>query len=139
MNLKSKSLISIIIFLSSCHNDKKSSEKIYVEEKKLLEIMKEKPVIFLSCTRCGCMIEELEKIYKSNPTLLNKFDFLTDTTCLDYSLFREIVRHTPQNKLDSIYKENYNVLLFKNDADSIKYTLIETKNSSRMEKILIDF
>ncbi len=98
-----------------------------------------KPAIFLSCTRCGCIVEELNKINFSDPESLLKFDIYADSNCIKDVGFKKILKYSPQSFLDSVYEENYSIILFKKGKNNIKMHLVKTEESKNMKQILDEF
>jgi hypothetical protein len=95
-----------------------------------------RPAIYFSCIRCGCMVDALNEINRGYPKLLAKFDFYADTACIRQLRFKATVRHSPQLFLDSVYDENYSVMVFRRQADSIEARLIKTEEVMQMKDIL---
>ena len=132
-----KFILSLVILFSiaSCT----TTENIKWNTALLKNKFNEKPLLFIACVRCGCMIDALNKIFKKDSTLLGKFVIYADTSCIRNIIFRKKVNHSSQTLLDSVYDENYSVILFKKQNNSIKHYLIKTEESTKMSKILADF
>lgn len=139
MNFKNYLLLSLALVLiaASC----KQTPRIvptYLQVDKTLFANKlsDKPALYFSCIRCGCMVDALNDIHRLWPKLLQKFDFFADTTCVKQLNFKQLVKHSPQIFLDSVYDENYSVIVFKRQADSIEARLIKTEEVTQMKDIL---
>lgn len=85
------------------------------------------------------MIDELVKVKHDHPQLLTRYIIYSDTTCLNHIELLALVKHSSQRTLDSIYDENYNIMLFKKNGSTIKSQLIKTEQSENLSKILMEF
>jgi hypothetical protein len=125
--------IVAILFLG-CQSKRLNINSDFIKDK-----LGENPQIYISCIRCQCVIDELIKIKHDLPQLLTNYVIYADTTCLNNSELSSIVKHSSQYTLDSIYDENYNIMLFKKNSSSIKSQLIKTEQSENLSKILKEF
>ncbi len=82
------------------------------------------------------MVDELNYIHAKAPQVLEKFDLFADTACIKALTFKQKVKHAPQSLLDSVYDENYSVMVFVKRGDSIAARLIKTEEALKMEDIL---
>lgn len=123
-------ILAISFFLSSC--TKNSSFK-----KDLLQSRTDdnKKGLIISCIRCNCVLTDLEKFSIKHKDVM----MFGDTNCIA-PVKSYILHHLPQPALDSIYKENYNLILFRWKGDkSLRWRLIQTKESLELEKLTDEF
>lgn len=93
--------------------------------------------IILSCVRCGCMEKLLEEyVTKYGFSVLPVY---TDTNCLERSSVLKNSIHLSQSKLDSLYQENYNIILFKKKLGKIEYRVINTDELLLFKKTREEF
>lgn len=98
---------------------------------------KEKCLI-LSCTKCDCVVRELNKCFLSNNKIFSNTIIYADTNCLG-NLNKQIsVSHINQKKIDSISVDFYNVLILTKDINSstMKYKNITTEESENIKSFL---
>jgi hypothetical protein len=129
-----------ILFLLSCNSTTKSEDSsININNELMKDKLGNKPAIFFSCVRCGCMVSELNEIYKKDSIFFDKFIFYADTSCINEISFKKKIIHSPQSFLDSIYDENYSVILFKRNGNHIDTRLIKTDEAEKMKSILSEY
>jgi hypothetical protein len=138
MRLNKILLLAVCIAAAACGNKTKAPD-IAINKTLMLNKLGDKPAIFFSCVRCGCMVVELNKIYHTNPHFFDKFTFYADTTCIKEIIFKKRVVHSPQAFLDSVYDENYSVMVFKKSGNDVSTRLIKTEESEKMKTILADY
>jgi hypothetical protein len=93
--------------------------------------------IVISCVRCNCVIEELNKIIGNQPGLLNGYSFIGDTTCTEGFLWRHKIIQYNQKQLDDISTDFYNLLIIKKTSgNEPKIKLVKTEESFEMKKYL---
>jgi hypothetical protein len=139
MHFKSYLYFSLaVIFIAASCNQSPKVVPTYLRVDKALFFNKltDKPAIYFSCIRCGCMVDALNELQERWPKLLQKFDFFADTSCVKQLHFKQLVQHSPQLFLDSVYDENYSVMVFKSQADSVEARLIKTEEVLQMKDIL---
>ncbi len=125
--------------LIGCKTSNKFTKIIKINQNQAAKIINDKPVLIMSCIKCGCFIDVINDFEIKNPTLFNSYAFLTDKTCV--SGLKNVERFQQLNKatLDSLFEENYNVILVKRKNNDFESLLIETEGSKKFEKILLDF
>jgi len=91
--------------------------------------------ILLSCTYCGCVVNALRK----EKELLAPGPVFASSRCITAKDSINITELS-QASLDSVYEENYNIILFKRTAgDQYTFRLIQTKEALRLREIAIAF
>jgi hypothetical protein len=135
--------IPFIIFcfaIIACKNKSKVQDTVISINKALMmSKLDDKPAVFFSCVRCGCMVAELNKIYYNDPHFFDKFTFYADSNCVKEVIFKKLIVHSPQAFLDSVYDENYSVVIFKKTGNDIDTRLIKTEGSTDMKSILTKY
>jgi hypothetical protein len=127
------------VFFSCKHANKVKDSAININKELMMNKLSDKPAIFFSCVRCGCMVTELNKIYNNDPQFFDKFTFYADTGCIKQISFKKLIVHSPQAFLDSVYDENYSVIVFKKMGNDIDTRLIKTEESEKMKSILTKY
>lgn len=80
--------------------------------------------VIISCTRCGC----IDKTMKTFKRTRKGIAILADTSC--FSGMEYDVNFLSQDRLDSIFPRNYNIILFRwNSKGRFFYRLIETREA----------
>jgi hypothetical protein len=97
--------------------------------------MNEKNAIILSCVRCDCMESVLSEYFQNGKYKISVF---ADSTCINEEL-KNNIRHINQSTLDSLYLENYNILLVTKRNDKFKFRVVETSEANKFMKIVNDF
>ena len=122
------SFFAVAVLMFSCSNkskfDFRSFEKIANNKNSLL----------ISCLRCGCVDEELEHIYKTNPELLNKYNIISDTTCLPQCTKSLPVTYLSKESQDSLSTDIYNLLII--DVKNKTVELVETEKMKNLPFLL---
>jgi hypothetical protein len=139
MNFKFTSLTLLLALLgmAACKQPPQvAATYLQVDKALFTDKLGDRPAIYFSCIRCGCMVDALNELHQYDPKLLAKFDFYADTACIRQLRFKATVRHSPQLFLDSVYDENYSVMVFRRRADSIEARLIKTEEVMQMQGIL---
>jgi hypothetical protein len=140
MNCKPHRLALPLAFLGlvACQQGQPQLPPTYLRVDKALFAQKlhSQPALYLSCVRCDCMVDELNSLYRRKPQLLRRFTFFADTHCIKRLDFKHGITHSPQLFLDSVYDENYGVLVFRRQADTIEGRLIKTEEVLDMGRIL---
>jgi hypothetical protein len=124
------------VFFGCKHTTKVKDSAININKELMMNKLGDKPAIFFSCVRCGCMVAELNKIYYNDPHFFDKFTFYADSNCVKQVIFKKLIVHSPQAFLDSVYDENYSVIVFKKTGNDIDTRLIKTEESEKMKSIL---
>jgi len=89
--------------------------------------------IILSCIRCGCMEVLLtEYVHKYG---FNTLPLYTDTNCLPAASILKRCNYLSQQKLDSLYEQNYNIILFKKRSGKMYYRVMNTNEVMSFKKI----
>ncbi len=128
--------VTCLAFNSCKSKTSKNNEAVLFNTAPLANIIGSKPALFLSCIRCGCMVDELNYINHTSPKVLDRFDLFADTNCIKTLHFKSRVKHAPQSVLDSVYDENYSVMVFVKQGDTIAARLIKTEEVLKMKDIL---
>ena len=125
--MKLISILSAVLMMGGCINHSSHFEDCLDSEKGII----------LSCVRCGCM-EDLLKEYvrKYGFSLLPVY---TDSNCLERQSILKRSTQLSQSKLDSLYKENYNIILFRKNSGTIQYRVINTDEVLLFNKIREEF
>jgi hypothetical protein len=132
-------VLFLFILWESCINKKKENNILTVNYS-VLRNQDNKPLLFISCLRCSCFNNVLNTLYKKTPELLQRFTIYADSSCSGVFLFNSIIHHQPQSYLDSLFEENYNLVVIKKDNSGSYFTrLIETAESDRTPEILNQF
>lgn len=131
-------IISILSFYS-CESKVSSIQNGNIDTLKLANKFGDKPLLFISCLRCECFNEELNKIYNRNPKVFKKFIVYADTACSKQFNFGSIINHSSQLFLDTVYDENYNVVLFKKVEEKVIWKTINANESEKTETIFTEF
>jgi hypothetical protein len=130
-------LITFCFAIAACKNKSKVQDTgIAINKALMMKRLGDKPAIFFSCVRCDCMVAELNKIYYNDPHFFDKFTFYADSSCVKKVIFKKLIVHSPQAFLDSVYDENYSVIVFKKTGNDIDTRLIKTEESEKMKAIL---
>jgi hypothetical protein len=125
--------LGIIVLLISCT----SSNNIKGDFSKIIN---DKSCIIISCLKCDCIIGEINKISSTNPSLIENYDIFIDSDCARGLNPTIRYSHIEQASLDSISTDIYNMLVLKKEKNGVvKSTIIETKDSPKMEKILLAY
>jgi hypothetical protein len=100
-------------------------------------LLKGEKTVVISCIRCNCVIEELNRIIGSQPDLLEGYTFVGDTACTEGFLWRhKIIQHS-QKELDEISTDFYNLLIMKKKkGGKPMMKLVKTEESSDLRKYL---
>lgn len=127
------SLILIVgLFVQSC--GPAVERYIYIPDEDFTKIVPiGKKGLFLTCTRCGCFVDELNSIYRRNPALIEKVLFLSDTNC-NKLVFR--TTHLSQSSADSISLKFYNAVVFEKISGMVKCRILSVEESPKLESIL---
>lgn len=88
--------------------------------------------IIVSCTRCGCMDDVLKKYFESGPH--QEIKVYGDESCFPSLPSSKYVRIT-QRQMDSLYKSNFNLVLFKKKGRKVIYRVIQTAEAPNFEII----
>ena len=127
-------LISVLfLFTVSCSSSKKEAHDFTG----FYPWVQEKNAIVISCVHCGCIIDDLNRVYTESPSTLSSYNIYGDTLCLQKALFAKIVKHKSQSELDSISTDLFNMLVIKkNNSGKIDTRLVISDESGDMFKIL---
>ncbi len=139
MRLNKIVLITCCIAVVACKSKTKPQAAAAINKALIMSRLSDKPTIFFSCVRCGCMVTELNNIYHDDPNFFDKFTFYADTNCIKEVIFKKLITHSPQSFLDSVYDENYSVIVFKKTGNGIDTRLIKTEESQKMKAILAKY
>ncbi len=127
--LKLLFFILIVSILSCNHVNNKSFSgfKKYAENKSS---------IIISCVKCGCVTDELNKISEQNPKLLKEYDIYIDSTCkanLDKNIKTQQIS---QKTIDSISTEFYNILILKKKDKDVEIQNLKSKDITKLENLM---
>lgn len=120
----------LLVFLFSCKHDS-------TVDFDFSKHSKDKDCIVISCTKCNCILDELNRIQRKDSALLTHFDIFVDKDCATPLL--PSIRTVPieQSALDSISTDIYNMLIIsRKQASEKKATIIHTKDADNIEKYL---
>lgn len=99
--------------------------------------IKDKDCIVISCIKCNCILDELNRIQRKDSTLLAHFDIFTDKGCATQLLSSIKTVQLDQSAIDSISTDVYNMLIIsRRQAGEKKATIIRTKDAGNIEKYL---
>lgn len=96
----------------------------------------ENDAIVISCIKCNCIIDELNKIYTKNSSLINHYEIYGDTTCLNALGFKSKIRYLSQLSIDSISAGFYNMLIIKKQEGKTTAVMVKTEDTEKMIKYL---
>jgi hypothetical protein len=139
MILRNSLLCLAISLFAGCGSVQKQANSININQDKAGQLFKgQKNVMILSCVRCGCFIQALPAAYIKDRSFFESVYLLTDTTC---NSLKFIKNHIPQQEIDGISNEIYNIALFKksNEKGEYKFRIIETKENAEILAICKDF
>lgn len=115
-------IVLFSLILVSCSDGKESFDQF-----RTLLNKNESKAIVISCIRCGCVIEDINRILRDKPEALNDYTFLADTTCTKKFVAQVNIRHVPHALMDSLSLDFYNILIIKHEQVKIIKTE-ESKN-----------
>lgn len=95
--------------------------------------------IIISCIRCSCIDIDFNRLIDSKDSVLRDLTVYGDTSCFKpkglFSFYQ-----LNQKSIDSIYKRNYNAILFKKRAWGVDFRIIKSgQESFEMKKIIKSF
>ena len=97
----------------------------------------QKDCIVISCLKCNCILDELNRIHKKDSALLARYDIFADSDCVIQLLPTIKIIPIEQKTLDSISTEFYNMVIIRHRSDNnFSATMIETKDAENIEKYL---
>ncbi len=132
ISMKLIKILSFFIVLNSC-NSKKSSPELT----NFNYLAVNPKSIIVSCNKCGCVIDELNKYFGINNFDTTVYKLYGDTSCLS-SLSKKIqVSHIDQHILDSISINFYNLLIItKRNENSYSQKMVTTDEATNLSKYL---
>jgi hypothetical protein len=130
--------IIIVVTLFSCRSSI-TNRAIDIDESFIGSVYNDKPILLISCIKCGCFIDILSKPTNELTNILSKYEIYADSACTDKKILPFHIRHIPQLKIDSIFSENYNLIIVNKSENTFRARLIETDGSSKLDKILSTF
>lgn len=92
--------------------------------------------IIISCIRCSCTIDDLNKLISNNDPAIADYRFIGDTTCLNGFVSKKRVVHVSQKKLDSISTNFYNLLIYNPNKKNKKFKMLKTEDSENLKFFL---
>ena len=98
----------------------------------LLDRAQSDKVILISCVRCNCIIEDLNKLLEEHSKALEGYRFMGDSACLKNFKGKDRLIHISQASIDSISMEVYNMLI----RNGQKIRLVKTEEAEKMEHYL---
>lgn len=93
--------------------------------------------IIMSCVRCGCMDEALLKFYK-DPKRINSFPLFIDSNCAPHNI-KVRYQNLPQKQLDSLFEDNFNLILYKTSGKKVILRVIQTSEAPIFPDIVDSF
>lgn len=93
-------------------------------------------VIIVSCYRCACIDEELNEIFATDSNLIKDYTILADTNCYKKSQRKFDVSFIAQAAIDSLYQENYNLLIFNPTKNGGKVVITKTSDVKKIKQLL---
>lgn len=118
---------SFIISILSCHRRSALEDNLLVSNKGII----------ISCIRCSCMVEVLNTYFKT-PLKDDEIKMYGDQNCFPEIAGLNYIRLS-QRQLDSLYKSNFNIVLFKKERNSVSYRVIQTNEAVLFQKISNEF
>ena len=115
-------LASVFSITLSCNSQTSETTNLLVSEKGII----------VSCTRCGCMDDVLKKYLESRSN--QEIRIYGDESCFPTLQSAEYIRIT-QRQMDSLYKSNFNLVLFKKKGKKVNYRVIQTDEAPNFERI----
>ena len=97
---------------------------------------REKEIIMLPCVRCYCFIEWINGLSVQEKQNLERYSIISDTTCNKFSMPSA---HMPQDSIDLISFDFYNIVLIKKSDTTYKTRIIETDESKKSMTIIENF
>jgi hypothetical protein len=101
-------IVLLLFLLESCTGN--------ISKEQFKGIITSNQSILISCIKCNCIIEELNKIYQETPALLARYEILADSNCIGDLNPAIRYRHINQRSIDSCSTEFANMLIFKKNA-----------------------
>lgn len=99
--------------------------------------IRNKDCIVISCIKCNCILDELNRIQRKDSTLLSHFDIFVDKNCATPLLPSIKTIQLEQAALDSISTDIFNLLIIsRKQASEKKATIVRTKDAVNIEKYL---
>ena len=129
------SFLAGCLLLCACRHDEKSRPLTGVHYE-LPASMAGRPLLLISCLRCGCFNTELNAIYHHQPDLLQQYTIVADSGCAAALDFRQLITYRPQAFIDSVYEDNYNLVLVHPQGGA---RLVETAESEKLAEIMSAF
>ena len=131
-------IILIPVIFAKCNSGSSAITKSFDVSSEYLDANypKEDKMILMSCIRCGCFPESLNKMNKEHLDYLSQFTFITDTGC---NKLKIPVNHLGQKDFDIISEKIYNLALVKRENGSYKARIIETEEAKDLIKIAKQF
>jgi hypothetical protein len=130
--------VFLILIILSCRNVVKSRE-IVINQSVAMDIYKDKPVLLISCVKCGCFLDILSKPSDALVSTLSRYEILADSNCISKSKLPVQVGYISQTKIDNLFEDNYNLIVLSKRDNVFKSKLIETEGSPYLNKILSAF
>ncbi len=118
---------SFIISILGCHRKSTLEDNLPVSSKGII----------ISCIRCGCMVEVLNN-YLKMPLNDNEIKIYGDQNCFPEIAGLNFIRLS-QRQMDSLYKSNFNIVLFKKERNSINYRVIQTNEALMFQEIAKEY
>lgn len=126
MRLKNSLFISVFFFLSCGSGKKMDKIESFFRDKNSSR------AILISCIKCKCIIDELNRISGSNSDLLSRYEIYGDPTCLQDLHINNRVKPIMQSSIDSISTDFYNLVIYNQG----RVTMVKTEKAELIEKYL---
>lgn len=104
----------------------------YTEFHSLMGRAHSEKVILISCVRCNCIIEDLNKLLEAHNPVLDPYRFMGDSNCLKSFKGRDRLIHIPQAAIDSVSMDIYNMLIL----NGSQIRMVKTEDSKKMIRYL---
>jgi hypothetical protein len=132
MNIKFNNIIAILLVFFSCQSPNKLQNS-FTEFDHLA--IKEKTII-LSCIKCKCIVDELNKYHQKYRIDTTKYTIYGDSTCLSGLSKKIAVNHLSQNYIDSCSVDFYNMVILTKRNSKIQHKEVTTNEAKYLDRFL---
>jgi hypothetical protein len=102
----------------------------------LLDLKQNKNCLLISCVKCSCITNELDRLYKKDSNTFRNYIIYGDTSCLKSTKFKHLVVQKSQSSIDSFSMNFYNVLIFNPKKFGKIPKMVLTEESHLLEKFM---
>jgi len=127
-----KLFLIICVIVTSCKS--KSSKESF---KNFNFLALKKTTLVISCIKCDCILDQLNKIYP-NGIDTNYVQIFADTNCTGILSKKILVNFISQGKIDSLSTEFHNMLIIKKRGDQFTHLVVKTSESEKLETLISD-